>query len=81
QAGVIAMREIHPSFITPLGVWINRECVREAFRKGYRKFDTLKEAMTHIGSRFTVRLEDWIETSVLFKDALYQEKITKYLQS
>ena len=81
QAGVIAMREIHPSFITPLGVWINRECVREALRRDHRKFDTLIEAMAHVESRFTIGLKDWVETSVLFKDALYQERITKYLPS
>jgi len=81
QAGVVAMREIHPSFITPLGVWINRECVREAFQSEDRKFDTLNEAMAYVGSRFIVGLEDWTEASVLLKDALHQEKITKYLPS
>ena len=81
QAGVIAMREIHPSFIMPLGVWINRECVREAFRRGYRRFDTLSEALRCIGSIFSISLKGWIETSSLLKDALYQERITKYLQS
>ena len=81
QAGVIAMREIHPSFITPLGVWINRECVREALKGEARRFDSLEEAMAYIGSRFAVKMEDWTRTSVLLKDALYQEKITKYLPS
>ena len=33
QAGVIAMRESHPSFILPLGFWINRERIREVFEK------------------------------------------------
>jgi len=75
------MREIHPSFITPLGVWINRECVREAFRGEARRFDSLGEAMAYIGSRFAVRIGEWTRTSVLLKDALYQEKITKYLPS
>jgi len=79
QAGVIAMREIHPSFITPLGVWINRECVREAFKQGPRKFNTLKESLAYLRSRFTINLEEWVNTSMLLKDALYQEKITKYL--
>ncbi len=79
QAGVIAMREIHPSFITPLGVWINRECVREAFRQEGEKFDTLKEAMAYIGSKFAIGLNEWVNTSALLKDALHQEKLTKYL--
>jgi hypothetical protein len=79
QAGVIAMREIHPSFITPLGVWINRESVREAFRRAGKKFDTFKESLDYISSRFAIKLDDWINTSTLLKDALYQERITKYL--
>jgi len=48
-------------------------------KQPFEKFDTLDEAMGYVGSRFTVRLEDWVETSVLFKDALHQERITKYL--
>jgi len=79
QAGVIAMREIYPSFITPLGVWINRECVREALRRRPVKFDNLDEAISHIGKRFAIRINEWIRTSALLKEALYQEKITKYL--
>ncbi|MEM2424533.1 MAG: Nre family DNA repair protein [Candidatus Bathyarchaeia archaeon] len=80
QAGVVAMREIHPSFITPLGVWINRECVREAFKHGYERFNTINEALEHIGTKFSIPVEEWIKTSVLLKDELRQEKITKYLR-
>ncbi|KYH42823.1 MAG: hypothetical protein AYL33_000460 [Candidatus Bathyarchaeota archaeon B63] len=80
QAGVIAMREIHPSFITPLGVWINRESVREALRRDPVKFDELDESLEHIAKRFTIRIDEWVRTSVLLKDALYQERLTKYLR-
>jgi hypothetical protein len=79
QAGVIAMREIHPNFIVPLGVWINRECVREAFRDEPRKFSTLDEAMEHVNSKFAISLDNWVQTSTLLKDTLYQERLTKYL--
>ena len=81
QAGIIAMREIYPNFITPLGVWINREGVREAFRQKERKFDTLNEALNCIKSRFYIPVDEWIGTSVLLRNALHQEKITKYLTS
>ncbi|MBS7607359.1 hypothetical protein KEJ14_05930 [Candidatus Bathyarchaeota archaeon] len=79
QAGVIAMREIHPSFITPLGVWINRECVREAFKRKYESFNTLEEALSYIGTKFSIPIEEWIKASTLLKNELFQEKITKYL--
>lgn len=79
QAGVLAMREIYPSFITPLGVWINRECTRQAFKQKERKFDTLKESLSYINSRFTTGIGVWMKASALLKDAVHQEKLTKYL--
>jgi len=79
QAGVIAMREIYPSFIVPLGVWINRESVREALKGEPHKFSSLKDALNHVRSRFAVSLDNWIQTSTLLKDFLYQERLTKYL--
>jgi len=81
QAGVIALREIHPGFITPLGVWINRECVREALKRESKEFSNLKEALDYVDSRFTIRIEEWIDNSHLLKDTLYQERLTKYLST
>jgi len=81
QAGVIALREIHPGFITPLGVWINRECVREALRRQGKKFSNLEEALDYVNSRFTIGINEWIDSSHLLKDALYQERLTKYLSA
>jgi hypothetical protein len=80
QAGVLAMREIYPSYITPLGVWINRECVREALRNDGRKFNNLKEALAYIDSRFTIDIKEWIDTSNLIQDDLHQQKMTEYLK-
>ncbi|MEM2463993.1 MAG: Nre family DNA repair protein [Candidatus Bathyarchaeia archaeon] len=79
QAGVVAMREINPDYIMPLGVWINRECVREALKRDGKKFDMLKEALEYIGSKFSIPLEEWIKMSVLLKNELMQERITKFL--
>lgn len=81
QAGVVAMREVHPDYIMPLGVWVNRECVREAFRRGGKKFSTLKETLEYIRSKFSIPLEEWIRTSTLLKHELLQEKITKFLKN
>lgn len=78
QAGVLALREIHPGFITPLGVWINRESVREALRSDCKKFDELSDALAYVASRFEIRFEEWVKTSTLLKDSMYQEKLTKY---
>jgi len=81
QASVVALREIHPGFITPLGVWINRESVREALRRDSKKFNELKEALDYVASRFEIRLEEWVKTSTLLKDEMHQEKLTKYFRA
>ena len=57
QAGVVAMREIHPSFITPLGVWINRESVREALKRRPAKFNNLRDAIDYISRRFSIGID------------------------
>lgn len=51
QAGVIMLREIHPRYSVPLGVWVVRETARDAFRKRGERFDTKKEALNYIDSR------------------------------
>ena len=79
QAKVVAMREIHPGFLMPLGVWINRECVREALRRGFKRFETIDEALAYVGSRFSVGIKHWIDLSVLIRDELYQARITEYI--
>lgn len=81
QAGVVALREIHPSFVTPLGVWINRECIREALRKDGRRFNTLQEALAYVNSMFSIGIREWISASRHLRDALRQEKLTKYLSA
>ena len=50
QAGVVVFREIQPSYAIPLGVWVVRETVRDAFRTGGVKFDTREEALAYINS-------------------------------
>ena len=75
---MLALREIHPGFITPLGVWINRESVREALRSDCKKFDELGDALAYVASRFKIGFGEWVKTSTLLKDSMYQEKLTKY---
>ncbi len=55
QAGVVVFREIQPSYSIPLGVWVVRETVRDAFRNGGAKFDTREEALEYITSRLQLQ--------------------------
>jgi hypothetical protein len=80
QAGVVVFREIHPRYFIPLGVWVVRETVRDAFRKRGEKFDTKKEALEYINSRLQsktrmrLRITDFEMQSVILR----QKRLTDF---
>ncbi|MEM2738625.1 MAG: Nre family DNA repair protein [Candidatus Bathyarchaeia archaeon] len=80
QATVIVLREAHPGYIMPVGVWQVRENVRNAMRQKPYTFKTLEEALQFIAGRFQIPIQRWIMQSVLLKNALFQKKITDYLE-
>lgn len=79
QATTIVLREAHPGYIMPVGVWQVRENVRNAMRQKPFTFNTLDEALKWIASRFQIPLQRWIMRSELLKNALFQKKITDFL--
>ena len=79
QATTIVLREAHPGYIMPVGVWQVRENVRNAMRQKPFTFNTLDEALKWIAGRFQIPLQRWIMRSELLKNALFQKKITDFL--
>ncbi|MEM3626600.1 MAG: Nre family DNA repair protein [Candidatus Bathyarchaeia archaeon] len=79
QATVIVLREAHPGYIMPVGVWQVRENVRNAVRQKPLTFNTLDEALKWIAARFQIPLQQWIMRSELLKKSLFQRKITDFL--
>jgi len=75
QAGVSILREAHPGYILPVGVWNVRENVRSALRAKPRRFGTLKDALTHISTIMDIPISRWVKNSAILKDALYQKRI------
>jgi hypothetical protein len=80
QATVIVLREAHPGYIMPVGVWQVRENVRNAMRQAPFKFKTLDEALMHVSNQFKIPLSRWIQNSRLLQDALYQKRLTEYFK-
>jgi len=80
QAGVVVLREIHPGYIMPVGVWNVRENVRKALRGEAKKFDDVKEALLFISLLLHIPVRKWIETSSLLKNVLYQRKLEDFLK-
>jgi len=80
QATVIVLREAHPGYIMPVGVWQVRENVRNAMRQPPLKFNTLDEALQRIANQFQIPLQKWINHSKLLQDALLQRRLTEYFK-
>lgn len=81
QATVIVLREAHPGYIMPVGVWQVRENVKNAMRQKPLLYNTLNEALSRIGSQFEIPLEDWVRQSHLIRNTLFQRRITDFLHT
>ncbi len=80
QASVIVLRETHPGYIMPVGVWQVREKVRNALQQKPHKYNTMDEALTRIANQFQIPMKQWIEKSSLIRNALFQRRITDYFR-
>jgi hypothetical protein len=79
QASALVLREIHPGYILPLGVWFTRESIRAAMRSEPKKFDNLHAALNYAMGKLTVPLKKWVENSALLKQALFQKRISDFM--
>lgn len=74
QARVLAIREIYEGYSIPLGVWVVRENVRDAFKENGKKFATLKEAFDYGKTRLRWPLQNYISKSRMFN----QSRLTSF---
>jgi len=79
QASVIVLREAHPGYIMPVGVWQVRENVRNAMRQKPLVYNTLADALKRIKSQFSIPLQSWIRESHLIRNSLTQRRMTDFL--
>ncbi|MEM5872358.1 MAG: Nre family DNA repair protein [Candidatus Aenigmatarchaeota archaeon] len=80
QAGVVVLREAHPGYIMPVGVWNVREAVRNALKNKPLKFNSLNEALNYISKKLDISISKWISCSAILKDTLQQRKITEFFK-
>lgn len=78
QATAVVLRETHPGHLLPLGVWNVRENVRRALHHPYMSFSDLNQALSYVGSRFDISLEEWVRQSAVISFALRQRRLTDY---
>ncbi len=78
QAGAVILRETHPGYIMPVGVWNVREHVRDALRKEPKTFENLKDALFYISTRLDIKVDTWKKYSEVLRDSLYQTRLTDF---
>src|SRR6266568_678330 len=78
QAGSIVLREIHPGYIMPVGVWNVRESLRALLKTPFERFDSMDNAMNYVSSIFEIPKRGWMETSALLQNAYFQRKISQF---
>ncbi|MBU4374145.1 MAG: hypothetical protein KJ714_06835, partial [Euryarchaeota archaeon] len=80
QARVVILREVHPGYIMPVGVWNVRENVRAALKAPPRKFPSLDEAFGYISTRLVIPKQRWIKESTVLRDTLYQKGLEDFFR-
>ena len=78
QAGTIILREAHPGYIMPVGVWNVRENVRKALKGIYWKFDTLDKAFVFVSKKLDIPIQRWIKNSAILKKQIYQKRLEDF---
>ena len=79
QARAIVIREIHPGYTFPVGVWQVRETVRAALRSEPLRAETAEEALELAARWLSIPLRAWLRASVLLRGLLEQRKLTDFL--
>jgi hypothetical protein len=78
QAGAIMLREIHPGYIMPVGVWNVRESLRALLKTRFEGFDSMDAAMNYASTILEIPKHGWIEASALLQKAYFQRKISEF---
>ncbi len=79
QAGAIVLREAHPGYILPVGVWNVRESVRNALRNDPRKFDTQGKVLSYLNKKLDLSLDEWKSVSALLLEKETQQRLDQYI--
>ncbi len=75
QASVLSLREIYEDYSMPLGVWVLRETVSDAFSKDPVAFDSLSDALSYMKGRLRLDFSVYLGKSDLLRDYRCQRRL------
>ncbi len=77
-AGAVIMREAHPGYVMPVGVWNVRENVRAALKTVPYHYENLDQALAHVDRVMDIKRDTWIRNSEVMRDWIVQRRIEDY---
>jgi DNA repair protein NreA len=81
KAAALVLREIHPDYVMPVGVWQIREGIREALKTGKTQFETFEKALSFACLSLSTSEKEWIRGSKIIKLKKEQMRITNYFRN
>jgi hypothetical protein len=79
QAVVLILREAHPGYTMPVGVWNVREHLRETLATEPTILHSTNEMFSFIEGKMQIRRRDWVSNSRILKDLTTQKRLNSYL--
>ncbi len=80
QATAVVFREVSGGYIVPLGVWVIRETVKDAFTRPPLVFETLNDSLKEISKRFKTPLNAWFKESKILDYVRKQRTLLSYFK-
>lgn len=78
SARVTILRETHPGYIIPVGVWNVRENVRKALCNEPARFYTLGETLNYLQLHLDIPIDRWIEQSNVLQETIFQKTLRDF---
>ncbi|MDE1768909.1 MAG: hypothetical protein KGH62_06125, partial [Candidatus Micrarchaeota archaeon] len=75
QASVVILREAHPGYIMPMGVWNVREHVRDTIRRQPMRFETLQRSLQYVGEKMEISIHVWLKNSTVLRYLQAQRRL------
>ena len=81
KAAALVLREIHPEYVMPVGVWQIREGIREALKGQRNHFDSFEKALSFSCINSSVYKKEWIRNSKIYRNMREQMRITSFFSN
>lgn len=81
KAAALILREIHPEYIMPVGVWQVREGIRRSLEGMAKQVESFDEALNFASISMSLSKNEWLRNSQMYKSKREQLRITDFLTS